>query len=422
MNKNIFQPADVLLYHGKDKTAFSVVACDQYTSEPEYWARVEERAGEKPSALRLIFPEAYLKTADFDQTIASINSSMDEYLRQGLFDEETDALIYVERKLKNGSVRKGLIGKIDLEEYDFTVGSQSAVRATEGTVLDRIPPRVKIRENAPLELPHVMLLIDDREKAVIEPLAEKKAALREVYSFPLMEDSGSLTGYALPREEISRVLSELQQLSEQEAFDAKYGVSDKPVLTYAVGDGNHSLATARQCYLNLKEQIGEEKALQHPARYALCELVNLHDASLEFEAVHRIIVNTDPARLLEALRERYRLSSSPLAGSQEIGIVQNGKSETWYIENPSRNLPVGSLQVFLDGYLAEHPGEIDYIHGDDVVKALSRQENSIGFLLPPMDKNDLFKTVILDGALPRKTFSMGEACDKRFYFEARKIR
>lgn len=421
MSHNAFQPADILLFNGSDRTSFAVIACDQYTSEPEYWDRIAARTQDKPSAFHLIFPEAYLKTADFDATIASINASMAKYLERGLFDEHPHSFLYVERTQRNGLIRHGLIGKIDLEQYDYTPGSTSAVRATEGTVLDRIPPRVKIREKAPLELPHVMLLIDDRKKRVIEPLAQAKDTLIPAYSFPLMEGSGHLDGWLLPPAEAERVSAALDALCTADSFRQRYGDAADTAFPYAVGDGNHSLATARRCYLDLKERIGAEAALRHPARYALVELVNLHDTSLQFEAVHRILFDVCPEEVLNELGRHFALAEGTFPGEQSIGIVIHGQVTWRTITNPSRTLAVGSLQEFLDGYLAAHPGEIDYIHGEDVVRTLSKQENSIGFLLPCMDKNDLFRTVILDGALPRKTFSMGDAWDKRFYFEARRI-
>ena len=422
MEQNAFQPADILLFNGSDKTAFAAVACDQYTSEPEYWQRVAERTNNLPSAFHLIFPEAFLKTADFDATISGINASMECYLQRGLFSEASGCFVYVERTQRNGKIRRGLVGKIDLEQYDYEKGSASAVRATEGTVLERIPPRVRIRQDAPLELPHVMLLIDDREQTVIEPLAGYKSALIPAYSFPLMEDSGHLDGWILPPDACESVVRALDTLGTPESFSARYGKAAECAFPYAVGDGNHSLATARKCYLNLKEQIGVAEALCHPARYALVELVNLHDDALEFEAIHRLVCGVNPRELFDALEQRFQLSRSHTAEGQTMTAVYGGNEEELTILDPSRTLAVGTLQEFLDDYLSAHPGEIDYIHGEDVVRSLSSRPDTIGFLLPCMDKNDLFRTVILDGALPRKTFSMGEACDKRFYFEARKIR
>lgn len=419
---DIFIPADILLPQNVDMSAFSVVACDQYTSEPEYWEAVKKRVGDRPSALNMVFPEIYLKSGDFEKTIDNINLYMKKYLEEKIFAEHKNSFVYVERRLKNSKVRRGVVGMIDLEMYDYTVGSQTPVRATEGTVLDRIPPRVKIRENAPIELPHVMLLIDDVKKAVIEGISDKKDSLQKLYSFEMMQDSGYIEGYLLDVEAIGHVMNGIRELAEVSAFCSRYDVSDKELLLFAVGDGNHSLATAKKCYMNLKEEIGCEKAMQSKARYALAELVNLHDESLEFEAIHRVVFDVAPYEVMKALDEKYRLSDSYISGSQSIDVVIGDKQKTIYIINPTLNLPVGSLQAFIDEYMEENGGEVDYIHGDDVVKKLCRENpNSIGFILPCMDKNDLFKTVILDGALPRKTFSMGEACDKRFYLEARKI-
>lgn len=424
MERDIFLPADILLYRGDDPTDFSVVACDQYTSEPDYWARVRARAEGRPSAYHLVFPELYLKEPDFDERIASINAAMDACLRQGCFRECTGSLVYVERTLRGGKVRRGIVGKIDLEEYDYEKGSQSRIRATEGTVLERIPPRVRIRENAPLELPHVMLLADDRERTVIEPIATHRDRLELLYHFPLMEESGSLAGYLLPPEEQARIASALRALAERDAFEERYQIrgEGRSILQFAVGDGNHSLATARKCYLQLKEQLGEEAARRHPARYALVELVNLHDESLEFEAIHRVLFGVQPEKVLAALEEAFELLDAPFPGAQEITAITGSTERKLWIGNPTSQLAVGTLQAFIDEYLAAFGGEVDYIHGEDVVRSLCGRADSIGFLLPRMDKNDLFRTVILDGALPRKTFSMGEACDKRFYFEARRIR
>ncbi|WMJ22534.1 DUF1015 domain-containing protein [Paludicola sp. MB14-C6] len=422
MKNNVLFPATILLPKTNNMTAWSVVACDQYTSEPSYWNQVKQYVKDAPSTYHTVFPEVYLKTADFDGMINGINLSMQRYLDDGLFQEYANTYFYIERTQKNGKIRKGIIGAVDLECYDYAKGSQSAIRATEGTVLERIPPRVKIRENAPLELPHVMLLIDDEKKEIIESLGKHTEQFKKVYDFPLMQNSGSIKGYELPQTFIEKINTAIHLLGDQNHFNQRYHVSDKDVLLFAVGDGNHSLATARQCYLNLKEKIGEEKARNHPARYALVEIVNLHDESLEFEAIHRVIFDVNPKEVMDAFTKRYILSETPTTNSQQIEVVVNDTIKTVYITNPTLNLAVGSLQEFIDEYLAAHSGEVDYIHGEDVVKSLcAENKSSIGFILPSMDKNDLFKTVILDGALPRKTFSMGEACDKRFYLEARKI-
>lgn len=420
MTNNVLKPANILLPKTNCMTAWSVVACDQYTSEPAYWNEVKKEIGDAPSTFHMVFPEIYLKTADFKETIQNINATMNDYLNQDLFTEHKNTYIYLERTLKNGSVRKGIMGMVDLEHYNYEKGSQSAIRATEGTVLERIPPRVSIREDAPLELPHVMLLIDDEKKEIIESLANQKDTYIPVYDFKMMLDSGSIKGYVLPNEIIQKVNEEISELGKQENFNTRYDVNDKEVLLFAVGDGNHSLATAKKCYMNLKEKIGDN-ALTHPARYALVEIVNLHDDSLEFEAIHRVVFDVNPQDMMDALTKKYTLSDTASANAQRIDVVMGDSVKAVYITNPTLNLAVGSLQEFIDEYLSNHSGEVDYIHGDDVVRSLCKESNSIGFILPSMDKNDLFKTVILDGALPRKTFSMGEACDKRFYLEARKI-
>ena len=422
MNHTAFLPADILLPQNVDMTKFSVVACDQYTSEPDYWQAVRTLVKDSPSTLHMIFPEADFKTADFDQTIYSINHTMTQYLEKDIFKTYHNSLIYVERVLRNGMLRRGLVGRIDLEAYDYSSGSHSAVRATEGTVLERLPPRVKIRRKAPLELPHVMLLVDDPEQSVIEPLSFKRDVFRKLYDFDLMQQSGHLTGWLLDEKTQESVIHKLHTFGDPEVFYNRYKIKGAPVLQYAVGDGNHSLATAKRCYQDLKKRIGETAAMSHPARYALVELVNLHDASLSFEAIHRVLFGVSPEHVCSALFKKYEFSDHAMPNSQKIDLVKGNDTKTVYLLNPTKNLAVGSLQEFLDSYVAENGGEVDYIHGENVVRSLSDQKDAIGFLLESLKKADLFPTVIVDGALPRKTFSMGEACDKRFYCEARKIR
>lgn len=418
MSKRVFAPGDVLLpKDGTDMTKWSVVACDQYTSEPEYWSSVSSFVGDAPSTLHLTFPEIYLEDGDGDARIERINSCMAEYIANGIFAEKVSKYIYVERTQRNGKIRRGLMGVVDLEEYDYMPGSQSKIRATEGTVLERIPPRVKIRKNAKLEIPHIMLLIDDAEKTVIEPLAD--AGLPVAYDFKLMENSGSIRGYFVSADEEARIDKALAALADEVAFNKKYNVSDKGVLQFAVGDGNHSLATAKECWHLVKETLSPDEYETHPARFALCELVNLHDASLEFEAIHRVVFDIDTAKMRKALSEYYELSNS--AEQKFIMITADGTEEIG-IANPKSNLTVGSLQKFIDDYLKENGGKVDYIHGEDVVKRLGAEPGNAGFILPVISKDSFFPTVICDGALPRKTFSMGDAWDKRFYLESRVIK
>ncbi len=404
-----------------DYSLYSVVACDQYTSEPEYWERVEKNVSDKPSAYNIIFPEVYLEREGFENKINSINEKMEEYFSLGVYDELKNSLIYVERTLKNGKVRKGIVGAVDLEMYDYQKGVKNYIRATEGTVLERIPPRVKIRQNALLETPHIMLLVDDEDKKVIEPLAQKTDDFELLYDFDLMENSGHIKGYKISDEQAKNICFILNDMSTEEYFNNKYSVEGQTPMLFAVGDGNHSLATAKACYENLKKTLPATEALNHPARYALIELVNLHDSSLEFEAIHRVVFGVNPAHLLDELNKRFDIKEGVTDG-QTITYITENETKTITITNPNMVLAVGTLQSFLDEYMKTYGGKTDYIHGEDVVKKLSSKPDNIGFILPCMDKNDLFKTVILDGALPRKTFSMGEACDKRFYLEARKIK
>lgn len=420
--KQIFKPADILIPQNADYKKWAVVACDQYSSQREYWDAVKKIVGSAPSTYNIIFPEAYLEDGDGDERIKNINANMEKYLAEGIFKEYKDTFILVERKQSNGKIRKGIIGMMDLEEYDYSKGSQSKIRATEGTIIERIPPRQKIRINAPLELPHILMLIDDREKSVIEPVSEAKDTLEKLYDFELMMDGGHIEGYKVTEELKEQILDSLDALADQSLFEEKYGVKNKGLLLYAAGDGNHSLATAKSCWDEIKKNLSDEEIKTHPARFALVELNNIHDDALEFEPIQRIIFNTDPKKLLDELKAYYPQSSCEDNGGQKIRYTYQGNEGTIYIKSSSSNLAVGTLQIFLDKYIAENGGEIDYIHGDDVVKDLAQKGNSIGFMVDAMEKNDLFTTVIMDGSLPRKTFSMGEAADKRFYLECKKIR
>ncbi|MBE6538964.1 MAG: DUF1015 domain-containing protein [Ruminococcaceae bacterium] len=418
--KQSFFPADILLpdFDKVDGTKWSVVACDQYTSEPEYWSEVEKTVGDAPSTLKITLPEVYL--AETEQRVPKINAEMEKYLKDVLISNDK-SMIYVERTQRNGKARRGIVGMIDLEDYDFTRGSTSLIRATEGTVLSRIPPRVKIRKDAPIELPHVLMLIDDPDKSVIEPLDSIKTSFKKAYDFDLVMDSGHVSGYFVSEAEQRRILDAIGALATPESMKKKYGGDYAPLL-FAVGDGNHSLATAKTCYEELKAAIGEEKAKNSPARYALVEIENLHDDTLEFEPIYRVVFGADVKTLREDLI-KYAASLSGDGKTQSMTIVTANGDEEFTFENPAAQLTVGTLQNFLDYFVAEHPeAEIDYIHGEDSLRKLSTKDGSIGFLFDGMTKDQLFKTVICDGALPRKTFSMGHAHDKRFYLECRKVK
>ena len=418
---------------GIDLTKWAVIACDQFTSQPEYWNEVEKLVGDAPSTLNLTFPEVYLEKPGGEERITSIQSTMRRYMDEGILQPH-DGLIYVERTV-DGRLRKGIVLCLDLEAYDYNKGSSSLIRATEGTIVDRLPPRMKIREGATLELPHILVLIDDPNCTVIEPLNAAKSTLTKLYDFDLMLDSGHLAGYVVNEELENKVVDALRELAQPEAFAAKYGIDkDQPVLLFAMGDGNHSLATAKAIWEKIKLRVG----MDHPARYALVEIENVHDEGLEFEPIHRVLFGLKKDLFAELEKtfganltykpvvnpeEMVKAVDSGQGARQIIGLVGAGKDfGIIEITNASSNLPVGTIQSFLDVFLKEAGAEkIDYVHGQDVTVKLGSQPNNAGFYLPGMSKSDLFKTVILDGALPRKTFSMGEAREKRFYMEARKI-
>jgi uncharacterized protein (DUF1015 family) len=418
---------------GTDLTKWAVIACDQFTSQPEYWNDVEKIVAGAPSTLNLTFPEIYLERPGGEARIKNIQSGMRKYMDEGILQPH-DGLVYVERTVA-GKTRKGIVLCLDLEAYDYNKGSSSLIRATEGTIVDRLPPRMKIREGALLELPHILVLIDDPNRTVIEPLSAAKSKLEKLYDFDLMLESGHLAGYAVNAEFEDQVVRALRGLANPETFTAKYGIDkNQPVLLFAMGDGNHSLATAKAIWEKMKSQVG----MDHPARYALVEIENVHDEGLEFEPIHRVLFGLRKDLFAE-LEKKFgaNFSYKPVSNAEEmvktvdsakgekqlIGLVGGGKQfGVIEIANPSSNLPVGTIQSFIDAFLKEGGAEkVDYVHGEDVTVKLGSQPDNAGFYLPGMDKSDLFKTVILDGALPRKTFSMGEAHEKRFYMEARKI-
>ena len=417
-----FGPADILLPQNCDLTKWSVVACDQYTSQNDYWERVAQTVGDAPSTLKLILPESQLEDGHFEEHVADINRTMDEYLDQGLFRTLPNALIYVERWLDNKKLRRGLVGVVDLECYDYNAGSSSLIRATEGTVITRLPPRVAVRRNASLELPHIMVLVDDPDKQLIEHLTYETDRMEEVYDFDLMERGGHITGYLVPEDLQADVCEILNTLARPHDFARKYDAKGKPVLLFAIGDGNHSLAAAKAAYEEKKQHTPQEQWSDLPARYALVELVNLHDESLEFEPIHRVCFDVDADELMKDFLAAYPGAHYGEGEGHTITYVFDTEVGKITIPKPTAQLPVGTLQDFLDQWMQTHSGRIDYVHGDDVTWELGRKPGNIGFLLPAMGKDELFKTVIFDGALPRKTFSMGEAHDKRFYLEARKIK
>lgn len=406
----LFTPADILIPQASDKDPmekWSVVACDQYTSQPDYWAGVERFVGEAPSTLRMVFPEVYLGEND-GARVAEINRAMADYLDRGMFRECGDSFVFVERWMENGSIRRGLLGKVDLEEYDYSAGSLSPIRATEGTVESRLPPRVKIRENAPLELPHVLALIDDPADGVIGAAADRAGEYETIYDFSLY-GAGRIRGRLIPAHKTGPIRAALSA-----HFAGCGGPGDVAI---PVGDGNHSLATAKACFEKLKAALPKERWQVHPARWALVELVNLHDPALRWEPVHRVVLGVPPESLIEALEKAYPAGETPFS----MTCVAEGRERTLSLGFPSGLPPAGPLQTFLDGFLKARGGTVDYIHGDDVLRSLAAQKGAVGFLLPPMDRAALVPTVREKGPLPRKTFSLGTACEKRYYLEARRI-
>ena len=411
---NAFKPADILMPQVEDMSKWAVIACDQFSSNPAYWDRVRKTAGDAPSTINLILPEAELGTEQEEAHLAVINATMAKYQEDQVFKTYTRSFVYVERTLESGAIRKGLVGMVDLDTYDFSVGSVSAIRATERTVVERIPPRMRVRRNAPVELPHILMLCDDHDKVLIEPIAAHKDRLPLLYDFDLMEDGGHITGWLVQGEEVDAFEARLADYTEH--VGEKYtGLSGVPMV-FAVGDGNHSLATAKSCYEELKAANPGVDLSQHPARYALVELENIHDEAQVFEPIHRVLVKTDPRKLLKDLESVCADDGFPVKWyiGQESGTI--------YLDKSRSQLAVGALQSFLDVWMQENEAEIDYIHGDEDTRQLAAQDHAIGFLLPAMEKSQLFRGVIADGILPRKTFSMGHAREKRYYLEGRAIK
>ncbi len=411
---NIFGKADILLPATAEMNRWAVIACDQFTSDAAYWRRVRQEAGESASTIHMILPEADLGSVDEGAAIEKINATMERYLAEEVFVVYPQSYIYVERTLLNGTVRPGLVGAVDLEEYDYHPGSVSRVRATEKTVLERIPPRQRVRKDASIEFPHVLMLCDDDKKQLLEPIAALKNQLKKVYDFDLMEGGGRITGWLVDRENASAFDQRLQAYIA--SVPEKYADLNGAPVVLAVGDGNHSLATAKSCYETLKNENPGVDFSNHPARYALVELENIHDESQIFEPIHRILFHVNGEKLLQDMQ------SVCAEDGFAVRYVMGEKEGTLYLDRSKGELAVAVLQEFLDRWMVDNSAQIDYIHGDDEVTQLAKQENAVGFLLPSMEKHQLFRGVISGGVLPRKTFSMGHAREKRYYLEGRKIK
>lgn len=438
-------PQIMMPKEGTDLYKWSVIACDQYTSQPEYWKETEEIVGTAASALHLILPEVYLEEADEAERVAEIHQTMEKYLADGTLQQQPKGFMLVERSFGKKYSRCGLVVEIDLEAYEYKKGAHSLVRPTEMTVEERIPPRLRVRQKAAVELPHIMLLIDDPDCTVIEPLMAAKNRYQQIYDTELMQKGGHISGWLIPEGEITDdIMLKIEQLAEPETFRERYHLKeDYPLLNFAVGDGNHSMATAKAAWENIKKDLTEEEKKNHPARFCLCEVVNIQDKSLEIEPIHRVVFNVDEEELLCAAGKYYEEQGCRLIIADETQLEEAGgqakpdvKGDVIHsftlcsargrkilkVLNSKWGIAVAALQSFLDDFLASHSeSRIDYIHGMDVVEQLGMKEGNVGIFLPEVLKEDLFIGVIKDGVLPRKTFSMGEANEKRYYMECKKI-
>ena len=398
----IMHPADILIPEVKDMTAWSVVACDQFTSQPEYWAAAEKRAGDAPSTLRMILPEAWLETPRADGAETRISNTMSEYLSGGVFEELKNCFVYLERLQPDGRVRRGLMAALDLEQYDFAPGNRAGVRATEGTVEERLPPRIRIRSGAALEMPHTMVLMDDRDDRVLGPLENAKHRMKKVYDFDLMLGGGHVTGWRVDGVLRDTAHAALDSLADPELQREKYGEAAKiGPMPFAVGDGNHSLAAAKRFWEQLRDGLSEMERVTHPARFSLVEIGNIHEDALDFEPIHRVVFDTDAS-------DWERECSIHRSEWEDVSLTIGER--------------VNAADVFCKAYIAAHGGRIDYIHGDETARELGSRPGCGAVILPPVEKDGLFYSVLTGGALPRKSFSMGHAEDKRYYLECRKIR
>ena len=429
MNKNAcFSPAHILLpAENIPLEQWGCVACDQFTSDPAYWEKAAQAAAGGPSALNLILPEVYLEENDVPARIAKIHETMDNY-RRSVLTRAVDGFVYVERTEQSGRVRQGLVGRIDLEAYSYAQGDRRAIRPSEKTVEERIPPRVAVRRGASLETPHVMMLADDPGCTLIEPIGAQKEKLRKVYEGELMLGGGHIAGWAVEDPALlEQIENAVLALGSQEAFDAKYPqVKGGRPLTLAVGDGNHSLASAKAYWEELKQTLPPEQQADHPARWCLAEVCNVHSPAIEIEPIHRVLFNVDCGAVLLAL---IAWSDSHNAGicfgdarQQSFTLAGPHVANVLSFEHPVAPLTVGTIDAFIEYFMARHiEARVDYVHDEPAVRALCKQ-GGVAFLLPPFDKSDLFKGVVMGGVLPRKTFSMGHAEEKRYYIECRKIK
>jgi len=412
--KNIFRPADILLPKNCDMTLWSTVACDQFSSDRAYWDDVAAKTAGVPSTMHLMLPEAYLQTVDQQAEGEKINRCMEAYLSDGVFTTLENSYVYVERTLPGGTLRRGLVGMLDLEEYDYSEGSQTPIRATEHTVESRLPPRVAIRQQALLEMPHIMVFIDDPADTVMS--CAGGASGNVLYDFDLMCGGGHIRGKQIQGESADKLSAMLDALADESVLKQKYGRSEGAIV-YAMGDGNHSLAAARKCWEQVRSTLSPEAQETHAARFALVELVNIHDAGVTFHPIHRTVFHIDPADF--AAKARAALFSET---GTAVKMVAGGASEIGYVQAESIGQVIERVDRFCQEYAKAHSGEVDYIHGDDEAAAFGRQTDAASILLPTMEKSELFPSVMNTGVFCKKSFSIGEAAEKRYYLECRKIK
>lgn len=402
------KPFDILVPAVAEPEKFAVVSCDQFTSQRDYWEKLDEFVGDAPSALRLIFPEVYLEDGDYEDRIKNINAAMYDYLDKGVFNTLKDSYILVRRQTAYGYTRLGIVAPVDLEDYSYEYPTEAVIRSTEGVVANRIPPRLKIRKDAPVELPHVMLLLDDRDKTVIEPFYKKRDTLEKLYDFELNMNGGHLTGWRIDAAEFDAVLD-----NYVESIKGLYG--KESTLVFAVGDGNHSLATARAYWKDVKKTLTPEQRENHPARYALVEIENLHCDGIVFEPIHRFVFGVDDSdfvlHMSTALKGKGRLNMFTTNMNYSVAVSDNSVQA------------IADIQAAIDAYISSHPdASVDYIHGLDNLHAVADTSDGVAVEMPCIAKEELFGYVVEHGNLCRKAFSMGEAEEKRYYFEAKRIR
>ena len=430
MEKPVFYPAEILLpKEGTNLGLWATLACDQFTSQPEYWKNAEQLVGEAPSTLKMVLPEVYLEENNVEDRISAIHSTMNEY-EKIVLTEKVNGFVYIERTCQSGLVRQGLLGCVDLEEYSFEKGAQVRIRPSENTVVDRIPPRLAVRRQAGLEAPHILMLMDDAEESVIEPISQYKNQLPLLYDQELMLGGGRIQGWAVTRpEDINTITKAINGLDNPEKFHDKYGTTENSAcFVFAVGDGNHSLATAKAAWEEVKAELSAEEQKNHPARFCLVELENVQSPAIEIEPIHRVVFEADGPCMLHS----FALFASTVGakicrnscenGGQSVSILDDEEKVDLCIQNSPSPLAAGTVEDFLAYYEEDHPEmRVDYVHGEKAVEDLVAK-GAVGILLPPFEKSDLFRGVALGGVLPKKTFSMGHAEEKRYYLECRKIK